>query len=176
MNYTSDQLCKMLESLISFPQEMEWVEFKHNNANPETIGENLSALANSAILCDQKRAYIVWGIDDPSHEVVGTDFSPRQQKVGQEELENWLNRLLEPRIDFSINEFTYHNKNVVMIVINNILFNRPVKFRGEGYVRVGSYTKKLKDFPEKERALWLVSSRLSFEEGIAKEEISADCQ
>lgn len=174
MNYTSDKLCKILEQLISFPQEMEWIEFKHNNTKPETIGENLSALANSAILCGQKKAYIVWGINNHSHEVVGTDFCPRQEKVGKEELENWLNRLLEPGISFSINEFTYHNKDVVMIVINNILFNRPVKFKGEGYLRVGSYTKKLKDFPEKERELWLVSSRLSFEEEIAEEEVSAD--
>ena len=28
MNYTSDQLCKILEYLISFPQEMEWAGSK----------------------------------------------------------------------------------------------------------------------------------------------------
>ncbi|MBI4818895.1 MAG: ATPase [Deltaproteobacteria bacterium] len=32
--------------------------------------------------------------------------------------------------------------------------SRPVRFKGEAYIRVGSYKKKLHDFPDKERKLW----------------------
>jgi predicted HTH transcriptional regulator len=66
------------------------VEFKHNNANPDEIGEYSSALANSATLLGKDAAYIVWGIEDTTHRVVGTTFQPRRVKKGNEELENWL--------------------------------------------------------------------------------------
>lgn len=43
----------------------------------------------------------------------------------------------------------------------------PVRFSGEEYVRIGSSTRKLKDYPEKERSLWLIFQKEKFEEGIA---------
>ena len=36
--------------------------------------ENISALANGAALNDRKFAYFVWGIDDITHEVIGTEY------------------------------------------------------------------------------------------------------
>ena len=47
---SQDGLIQLLKTLIALPKECEWVEFKHNNANPEEIGEYLSALSNSAYL------------------------------------------------------------------------------------------------------------------------------
>ena len=38
-----------LESLLSYA-ESEWIEFKHNNCNPDEIGENISAVSNAATL------------------------------------------------------------------------------------------------------------------------------
>ena len=40
----------LVRELISLPRETEWVEFKHNNDDPQTIGEYISALSNSAAL------------------------------------------------------------------------------------------------------------------------------
>lgn len=40
--------------------------------------------------------------------------------------------------------------------------------------RVGSYKKKLKDFPEKERALWRIFDQAPFEDHIAVERISGN--
>jgi len=37
----------LVQELRKLPHETEWVEFKVNNADPEEIGEYLSALANS---------------------------------------------------------------------------------------------------------------------------------
>lgn len=34
--------------------------------------------------------YIVFGVDDESHDVVGTDLYGKQKMVGNEELESWL--------------------------------------------------------------------------------------
>ena len=39
---------------------------------------------------------------------------------------------------------------------------RPISFKGEEYVRIGSYTKKLKDHPEVEKKIWLKASREVF--------------
>lgn len=100
---TELSLQSRLDSLIALSVETEWVEFKHNNDDPEMIGEYLSALSNSAVLHDQQRAWLVWGVRDGDHEVIGTTFKPREAKVGNQDLEGWLStkvfpRLLPPRL------------------------------------------------------------------------------
>lgn len=104
-NDTPKYLAGLLRELRQLPKETEWVEFKCNNANPEEIGEYVSALANSAALWGKANAYVVWGVDDVTHDVVGTTFRLALAKKGNEELENWLVRLLSPRIHFRFVEF-----------------------------------------------------------------------
>jgi len=104
-------------------------------------------------LHEKKNAYLVFGIENKTHEVLGTKFKPKHHKVGNEELENWLVRLLKPRIDFRIYQFNYNNKPIAIFEIDPAQ-HIPVKFKGIAYVRVGSYTKKMSDFPEKERKIW----------------------
>lgn len=52
----------LIKELCKQPNESGWVEFKHNNWSPEMIGEDISALANSAVLADRNNAYMIWGI------------------------------------------------------------------------------------------------------------------
>ena len=78
----NDELDDLLTALAAMPQETEWVEFKHNRAEPEDIGEYLSALSNSAALLDEEDGYIAWGVADETHAIVGTKFKPRREKVG----------------------------------------------------------------------------------------------
>jgi len=167
-----EYLSGLLHELLLLPKEPEWVEFKCNNANPEEIGEYISSLANSAALCAKTNAYIVWGIDDDTHEIVGTTFYPTQTKKGSEELENWLLRLLNPRIHFRFFEFDIDGKHVSMAEIPRAA-HQPVQFHGTEYIRVGSYKKKLKDFPEKERELWRLFDVIPFEQQIAAEHVDA---
>jgi ATP-dependent DNA helicase RecG len=169
---TSECLVGLVRELCKLPNETEWVEFKHNNDNPEEIGEYLSALANSAALHGKSSAYLVWGIDDPTHEVVGTTFVPAAKKVGNEELENWMLRLLEPKIDFHFYPVEVDGKSVVLLEIGRA-FRQPVRFSGQEYIRIGSYKKKLKDFPEKERELWIFN-KTPFEDGVVAERLPAD--
>lgn len=171
--HPADYLVSLVRELSRLPRETEWVEFKVNNTEPEEIGEYISALSNSAVLAGKAFAYLVWGITDGDHAIVGTSFSPRSAKVGQEELENWLLRLLSPKIDFHFFEVTVDGKPVVLLQIEPA-FRHPVQFCGQELIRVGSYKKKLKDFPEKERALWRIFDRTSFEEGIAIERMPED--
>jgi ATP-dependent DNA helicase RecG len=47
---------------------------------------------------------------------------------------------------------------------------QPVQFKGQEFIRSGSYKKKLKDFPEKERALWRSFESQPFERLVAAEQ------
>lgn len=168
-----EYLISLVNELRKLPAETEWVEFKRNNSKPDEIGEQISALANSAALLGKIYAYLIWGIDDTTHSVVGTDFYLSKTKVGNEELENWLSRMIEPKIHFRFFEITINHCPIVILEISKA-FRHPVRFRNEGYIRSGSYTKKLRDFPEKERQLWRTFDEIPFEEHIAANEITSD--
>lgn len=150
-------LHKRLDELLALPVETEWVEFKLNNEKPEEIGEYLSALSNGAALQGKPFGYIVWGIEDGTRRILGTTFQPRRAKVGNEALENWLLRLLTPRIDLTIREFERDGMPLVLWEVQ-AANSTPVRFQSDAFIRVGSYKKKLKDFPEKERRLWQLLS------------------
>jgi ATP-dependent DNA helicase RecG len=167
-----DYLTSLLSELCKLPAESEWVEFKENNWNPDDIGEYLSALSNSAALNGKANGYVAWGIKDGTHEVVGTSFRPAAAKKGNEELESWLLRLLNPRLYFRFYEVQYAGQHVVLLEIPRAI-GKPVQFQGTEYVRVGTYTKKLKDFPEKERELWRIFDQTPFEELKAAERLDA---
>lgn len=168
---SQEYLVGLLHEFCQLPGETEWVEFKMNNAYPEDIGEYISALANSAALCGKANAYLVWGVADDTHDVVGTTFHPTQAKKGNEEIENWLLRLLQPRIHFRFIEFEVDDKQVAMVEIPRAA-HQPVRFQGVEYIRVGSYKKKLKEFPEKERELWRLFGVTPFEQQVAAERVS----
>lgn len=172
-NRPADYLVSLVRELCKLPHETEWVEFKENNAGPQEIGEYLSALANSAALAGKAFAYLVWGVRDTDHAVAGTRFSPAGAKVGNEELESWLLRSLAPKIHFRFFEVAVDGQPVVLLEIERA-FRQPVQFQGAEFIRVGSYKKRLKDFPEKERALWRIFDRAPFESGIAAERLPAE--
>mgnify|MGYP001566618796 CR=1 FL=1 len=170
---TQEQLEKLVSELSKLSNENEWIEFKYNNSNPNEIGHDISALSNGAALHEKDRAYIIFGIDDNTHDIIGTTFKPKQTKRGNEELESWLSRKLEPKIHFLIFEFKYQTKPVVIFEICATV-DRPVSFDNVAYIRVGSYTKLLKDYPEKERRIWNNPRHRSFEGEIAASQFSAD--
>jgi ATP-dependent DNA helicase RecG len=172
------ELTMPLRSLINTlrfePTETEWLEFKVNNDHPQLIGEYLSALSNSACLCDKAHGYLVYGIDNTTHEVVGTAFRPHTAKgKGNEGLEPWLARQLSPRIDFKIFEYDYDGRHVVLFRIDAV-YNTPVEFSGQAYIRVGEQKRNLKDYSEKERKIWQKAPLTPFENGIAAVNQTAD--
>ncbi len=83
MNYnrSDEYLVSIVQELCKSPSETEWVEFKHNNDNPKQIGEYISALSNSAALMGKVNAYMIWGVDDKTHELIGTDFKLEAQRI-----------------------------------------------------------------------------------------------
>ncbi len=98
---TPEYLAGLVRELCKLPRETEWLEFKGNNADPQEIGEYLSALANSAAYNCKASGYLIWGIENGTHRVIGTRFSPSTARKGNEPLESWLLRLLTPKIHFA---------------------------------------------------------------------------
>ncbi len=167
-----NQLKKLVRELLLLPAETEWVEFKHNFHSNEEIGERISALSNSANLINQPYGYLIFGVEDKTHKILGTTFNPITHKAkGNEDLINWLMTRLNPRIDFEHYNINLEDKNIVVFVIPSAQ-DRPVSFFHKEYIRVGSITRKLSDFPEKERKIWKRKNQ-SFEEDITKQGLSS---
>ncbi len=87
---TNTELSWLLNQIEKKSGENEWLEFKRNFHSPEELGETLSGLANGASLHNQPFGYLIFGIDDKTKEIIGTDFAPKTYKVKNEELEHWL--------------------------------------------------------------------------------------
>lgn len=70
----------LVRQLAALSSETEWVEWKYNKAEPQEIGEYISALSNSAALVGKQRSYILWGIEEQSRQILGTTFRPREKR------------------------------------------------------------------------------------------------
>jgi ATP-dependent DNA helicase RecG len=166
------QLIELVNELVKQPNESEWVEFKLNFHSEQEIGERISALSNGAAIVNQDFGYLVFGVEDKTHIIKGTTFKPKKHTKGKEELEHWLAQRLDPRIDFRIYEFSYDaNRNIALFVIPAAQA-RPVNFFHHAYIRVGSITRKLVEFPDKEAKIWRKKAK-PFEQEIAKDNLKA---
>jgi len=148
------ELITLVDRLRALPTETEWLEFKRNHADPQEIGDYLSALANEACLHSQPVGHLVFGIDDATHEVVGTSFDPYASKAkGNQDLLPWLGALLQPNPGVNVHVVAHPGGRVVMLAVGPAR-DRPVLFSGKAYCRSGSSKTELARHPEKERALW----------------------
>jgi ATP-dependent DNA helicase RecG len=160
------ELARLIDRLRTLPTETEWLEFKVNKCDPREIGEYISALSNSAAICGHETAYLIWGIRDSDHAMVGTTFDPQTTRQGNEMLENWLTRLLEPQVMFTMADTIVDGRRFVILEIAAAR-HQPVKFSGIAYVRIGFAKKPLSKHPEHERMLWRSFDTKPFEMGIA---------
>lgn len=157
----------LVKELCKLPKEVGWVEFKHNNCEPSMIGEDISALANTATLNDRDYAYMIWGVDDTTHEIIGTKVRLQMEKKGEQELENWLRYMLSKNADFEYYDAEIDGNHVELIRIHKAL-NEPVSFQKVDYIRSGSYTKKLHEFPVFRAQLWDKLRHAQFEDVCVK--------
>ena len=165
-----ENLEKLVMELCKITIETPWLEFKHNNYDPEMIGKDICALANGATLHDKQFAYMLWGIDDSTHEIIGTDKNLQNIKKGNQELESWLRTQLSTNANFEFHHTTVNNNPIGVLIIYKAV-SRPIMFEKIEYIRVGSYTKKLNDHPELASQLWDKLKNNKFEEDIAKSDL-----
>ncbi len=152
MNET--ELVSLIDSLRRERIEKECFEFKLNAIDPQELGEYISALSNSACLEGEPKGYLIFGINNISHNVIGTQFDPFAEKGrGNQDLLIWLTIGLNPRVDVHPYIVNHPDGRVVLFQIG-AASGRPVAFYGQEFIRVGSSKTSLREFPEKERLIW----------------------
>jgi len=153
---TMDQaaLITLVDQLRAQGREASTVEFKSNWNQPRDIGAYISAMANAAVLALHDRAYMVWGVDDKTLEVIGTLFNPFTAKgEGNQSLVMWLTQHISPRPDFEFLEVAHPQGKVVVLEIRAPR-SAPLAFDGLRYIRIDSHKTKLSAHPDKEARLW----------------------
>ena len=84
-----------------------------------------------------------------------------------------MNKFLEPHISVEVKSFSYNNKRIEILCIDPA-YRQPVKFKKIAYVRIGTAQQPLSNYPERERALWQITSRYSFETTFLKEHMTKE--
>ncbi len=143
---------EILEDLLKRKYETSWFEFKENWFEPDKLGAYISALSNVAKVKGSDYGYFFWGVNDKTHEVVGTNFD-YDQEIKNEPLEHYLNRKLKPALQIKFDSFQYNGKKVVILLIPQAK-SIPTSFDGIRYTRIGSSLESLIRYPEKEAEIW----------------------
>lgn len=147
------ELTLLLDRLLAMPGEHEWLEFKHND-NPHTVGEYISALANAAALDGEPYGYMVWGVQDGTRQVIGTQFAPASATEKGQIMDLWLHQYLRPKLDFRFHTLdSYHGQRAVVLAVPAATA-QPVSFHETEYIRIQSAKVKLASHPDKEARLW----------------------
>jgi len=163
----------LIEEILSSDTEKDTVEFKHNNENPETIGRLCSALSNRARIEQKDFAYVVWGIEDGTQNIVGTTFNPETKTKGNQVFIMWLSQMLMPSITFNFRKVNHSKGNLILLEIP-AAHTTPVEFNKMAYIRIGSATPRLSDYPEHYQNLINNLRSYMWEKAIAKSFVTAD--
>lgn len=163
----------LIDELLAQPAETSWLELKHNNSEPDMIGLRCAALSNAARLDGRAFAYMIWGVEDGSHRIVGTDFNPDIRRAGNQPLLLWLANALQPSPAFSFRTVAHPDGRMVLLEIPAAP-GAPVSFNGVPYIRIGSTTPKLTDYPERYQQLIEALRPYRWEHGVARQYASGD--
>lgn len=164
----------LIYSLIGYPAETEWIEFKRNNSNPEQIAKDISALSNAAAYLGRDCAYKVWGVDDDTHQLIGTTFNPLDCKVkGNQLLPIWLKQVLSPNANYDFKSIQHDGLSFAVLTCHAPV-EQPVYYDGKAYIREGSSTTPLIAGSAREKELWRRLQRSDYESRIAAADLSKD--
>lgn len=135
---TSKQLQETLDNLRNLLSENEIVEFKEakNNYDFSKLGKYFSALSNEANLCGKPYGWLVFGVEDKKHSIVGTTY--RSHRSDLDKLKGEIANKTTNRISFrDIHEVDTADGRVIMFQIPAAPKGIPVAFDGHYYARDG---------------------------------------
>lgn len=138
--------------LVSRDDEEEWFEFKENWFEPHEIGEYISAMSNAAAMHGEEMAYFVWGVNNETHKITGTNIN-YQKDYKKEPFQHYLARQTSPDIGFKFCELEINEKRVVLLKIPAAT-KVPTAFDGTRYIRIGSSKESVLKYPEREAQLF----------------------
>jgi ATP-dependent DNA helicase RecG len=131
------ELKSLLQSLIS-RWENETVEFKNvgDSYSTSDIGKYFSALANEANLRGNERGWLVFGVENKSRRVVGSNYRENTERLHS--LKKQISDGTEPSITFrEIHELAHENGRVIFFEIPASPRGIPVSWNGHPYARAG---------------------------------------
>lgn len=130
-------LHNLLHNLIS-QWENEIIEFKQADKNYKLseLGQYFSALSNEANLRNVENAWLVFGVNNKTRDIVGTDY--RSKKEAREHLKYEISQGLEPSLTFrNIYEVLAPEGRVLLFEIPAAPQGMPVSYNGHFYCRAG---------------------------------------
>ncbi len=127
----------LLDQLIR-DWESEVVEFKQagNDYKTDKIGEYFSALANEANLHGIEKAWLVFGVNNKSRKVVGSNYRREPDRLQSAKMQIAENT--EPSVTFrNIYEFFHPAGRVILFEIPAAPRGMPISWKGHYYSRSG---------------------------------------
>lgn len=118
--------------------EGETVEFKNvgDSYSTSDIGKYFSALANEANLRNLERGWLIFGVENSSRRVVGTEYRSETERLHG--LKRQIAQGSEPSITFrEIHVFNHEQGRVILFEIPAAPFGIPVAWNGHYYARAG---------------------------------------
>lgn len=137
MPFSAQQLETMLLQLIA-AWESEVVEFKNvgDSYSTSDIGKYLSALANEANLRDIETAWLVFGVDNKTRQIVDSNY--RRDRPRLDSLKQQMSEGTSPSICFrEIHEVIVNGNRVLMFEIPAAPRGMPISWHGHYYARNG---------------------------------------
>ncbi len=131
------ELSRLLHQLIT-TWENEVVEFKQatDAYSTDDIGKYFSALANEANLRGAERGWLVFGVNNKTRAVVGTDYRTQMDRL--QSLKQQIAADAEPRVTFrEIHELQHADGRVLLFEIPAAPLGMPIAWKGHYYARAG---------------------------------------
>jgi len=123
-----------LAELLAMPAETEWLEFKKADTDFNELGRYFSALSNEANLKSQPFGWLVFGVEDRTHRVVGTQYKPTRPSL--DALKKSIADQTNNRITFQeIHEVAHCDGRVILFQIPPALAGMPTSWKGHFYGR-----------------------------------------
>lgn len=136
--YTDTEILSKLDELLQLKSETEVVEFKHaaNKFPIEDIGKYFSALSNEANLKGEEYGWLVFGIEDKTHVIKGTNYKP--SRAALDELKKLIADQTTNRITFEeIYDVKANGHRVILFQIPAAPMGIPIAYQGHYYGRDG---------------------------------------
>lgn len=137
--YNEKELNKILDRLISMTHETEVVEFKRaeNTFSDTDLGKYFSALSNEANLKGLEKAWLVFGVDNDTHNLTDTHY--KTSRASLDDVKKKIADQTTSRLTFDeIYAFEREGKRVVMFEIPASPRGIPIAYQGHYYGRDGS--------------------------------------
>lgn len=159
----NQEIIALIDNLIKEGKELSWLEFKKGNATDnQRLGRYISALSNAANLANQPYGYLIFGIEDDSLEITGTDFNYEKRKEKGTELDFYIRHNLSPSIFFEHFICDYKGKRLEIFRIPKSS-SIPIEFEKIAWIRIASSLTELKRYPEHLRRILLSNTDWSAE-------------